>query len=241
MRTRATTALALSVLAVLAGAGFVVGGEPVPPGDGVGPGDSADVSHQAGADRSAQYKVSLQNVTVQTWLVRNATVRNASIDEVVVRNATTADGATENVTLANVSVDRFVVDRGRLTNVTAETLVVRNRSVLDVPGGDLIDPDVRDRVIERHWTQNQTVSGVVIDRIVLEEAVLCENATLGQRADGGDRSIATDEQDPPAITVRNGTVGEAMIIRGAVTGWSVGSIDRPDATNASLPGGCDRG
>jgi len=242
MRTRATTALALSVLAVLAGAGLVVGGEPVPPGDGAGPGpgDFANVSHQTEADRAAQYKVSFQNVTVQTWLVRNATVLNASVDEVVVRNATTADGETENVTLANVSVDRFVVDQGRLTNVTARTLVVRNRSVLNVPGGDLVDPDLRDRVIERHVTQRQIVSGVVIDRIVLEEAVLCENATLGQRVDGDDDSVATDEQDPPAITVESGTVDEVMIIRGAATEWSVGSIDRPDATNASLPGGCDR-
>jgi len=253
MNTRATTAVALTVLVAITGAGLAVGTEPatvgdvpdhaVTAGDAPDPNESANASAQAGTDRSAQYKVSLRNVTIQTWLIRNATVRNATVKEVVVRNATTADGATENVTLANASVERFAIDRGRLTNVTARTLVVRDRSVLDVPGGDLIDPDVRNRVIERHWTRNQTVSGVVIDRIVVDEAILCGNATLGRRADG-DRPIpdgGDDGEDPPAITVENGTVEEALVIRGEATEWSIDGIDQPDATDASLPGGCDRG
>jgi len=250
MNTRATTAVALTVLVAVVGAGIAVGAEStpagdapvsgVPAGDASDSGDSANQSAVADPDRLAQYKVSLRNVTVQTWLIRNSTVRNATVEEVVVRNATTADGATENVTLANASVGRFAIDRGRLTNVTARTLVVRNRSVLDVPGGDLIDPDVRNRVIERHWTQNQTVSGVVIDRIVLEEAVLCGNATLGARADGSGPAPG-DGEDPPAITVENGTVEEALVIRGEATEWSVEGIDQPDATDASLPGACDRG
>ncbi|WP_135805499.1 hypothetical protein [Halorussus marinus] len=238
MKTRVTTAVALAVLVAIAGAGVAVGAGPVPNDDT--PDDPANASAPDGTDRAAQYKVSLQNLTVETWLIRNSTVRNASIDEVVVRNATTVDGATQNVTLTNASVGRFVIDRGRLTNVTARTLVVRNRSVLDVPGGDLFDPNVQNRVIERHWTQNQTVSGVVIDRIVVDAAVLCGDATLGQRSEAS-RRTTDDDRDLPAITVQNGTVEEALVIRGEATDWSVGSIERSEAANASLPDGCDRG
>ncbi len=190
---------------------------------------------------ATQYKVSLDNVTVRTWLLRNATVLNATVEEVVVENVSTPDGGRENVTITNATLGRFDVERGRLLNVTATRLIVRNRSVLDVPGGDLFDPNVQNRTLDRQWTRNTTVAGVVIDRIAVDAAVLCENASLGQQADDPSAFDPTADDQPPAITVQNGSAEEALIMRGQAANWSVESVDEPSATNASLPQACNRG
>ncbi|WP_137287490.1 hypothetical protein [Halorussus salinisoli] len=247
MHSRPLSVVTLAALVLLSGVGAVGGvgtvGDAGTVGDDAGP-DTA-VEHADGPidrsqDAAAQYKVSLNNVTIETWLLRNATVVNATIDEVVVRNATTTNGTRTNVTLPNVTVGRFDLERARLQNVTARKLVIRNRSVLDVPGGDFIDPNVENRTIERQWTRNQTVSGVAIDRITVDAAILCENATLGQRAAGDVSFDPTAGEDPPDITVENGTVEEALVMRGEATNWSVESVQQPDSTNASLPEGCNR-
>lgn len=234
--TRVGFAVALSILFLLAGVGPVVGGHADAEFD-----QSADDAIDRTGDAPAQYKVSLDNVTVQTWLLRNSTVRNATVREVVVENVTTSDGARENVTLSNVTVGQFDIDRGRLLNVTATTLIVRNKSVLDVPGGDFIDPDVEGRTIEREWTKNATVAGVVIDRLTIDAAFLCGNASLGEQADDASQFDPRDDEDDPAITVQNGSAEEALIIDGEASNWSVGSVDEPEVQNASLPEGCQRG
>ncbi|MFC7080167.1 hypothetical protein [Halorussus caseinilyticus] len=267
MSPRPLPVVALATLVLLAGVGPV--GETGPVGeDGTSaavaanvPTDRADASidrTDATADRAAvpveraaapirrsadafQYKVSLNNVTIETWLLRDSKVVNATIESVVVRNATTENGSRTNVTLSNVTVGRFALERARLKNVTARKLVVRNKSVLDIPGGGFIDPNVENRTLERHWTRNTTVSGVVIDRMAVDAAVLCENATLGQRASNPTAFDPTASDDKPAITVENGTVGEALVIRGEATGWSVESVQQPDPTSSSLPDGCGRG
>lgn len=263
MNTRATLVVALSALVLFAGVGPVAGLGPIgedsaAAGDRAGANDRAVTGASehavAGPDERtsdgtihrdagpiAQYKVSLDNVTIETWLLRNSTVVNATVEEVVVRNATTANGSRTNVTLTNVTVGEFVLERGRLKNVTARRLVVRNKSLLSIPGGGFIDPNVENRTIKRHWTKNETVSGVVIDRISIDAAFLCENATLGSRA-GEDASIDPQAGDSkPDIAVQNGTVGEALIIKGEASNWAVESVEQPDATNASLPQGCNRG
>ncbi|PSQ44798.1 hypothetical protein BRD15_13210 [Halobacteriales archaeon SW_6_65_15] len=201
--------------------------------------DRTEAVHPSGD--AAQYEVSLDNVTVQTWLLRDSTVRNATVQEVVIENVTTEDGARENVTVEDVTVGRFVINRGRLLNVTATTLIVRNKSVLDVPGGDFFDPDVEGRTIERQWTRNATVSGVVIDQLRIDAAYVCGNTSLGEEADDGDAFDPRSDDEDPAITVENGSAEEALIIRGAASNWSVGSVDEPEAQNASLPQGCQRG
>lgn len=193
------------------------------------------------ADSFAQYKVSLNNVTVRTWLIRDSTVLNATVENVVVRNATTEEGRRTNVTLSNVSVGRFALDRARLSNVTARKLVIRNKSILDVPGGSFFDPNVENRTIDRQWTQNDTVSGVVIDHLVVDAAVLCGNASLGQRATGNSSVAPASGDERPDITVENGTVGEALVMRGEASNWSVESVNQSDPTNATLPQGCNRG
>lgn len=236
MSIRVVLAVGLTLVVLLGGVAPVVGGDS---DASFGHADDATVNRTG--DALAQYKVSLDNVTIRTWLLRNSTVRNATVKEVVVRNATTEDGARENVTLTNVTVGKFVVDRGRLKNVTATKLIVRNKSVLDVPGGDFIDPDVENKTIDRQWTRNTTVAGVVIDQITIDAAILCENASLGQEAeDSAPFDPRTDDEDP-AITVRNGTVEEALIMNGEAFNWSVGSVEEPESQNASLPQSCERG
>jgi hypothetical protein len=235
MNSRVVIAVTLSLVLLLGGFGPAVG-----VGSDVSLDRGGDAVHRTG-DTAAQYKVSLDNVTVRTWLLRDSTVRNATVQEVVIENATTTDGARENVTLTNVTVGRFVIDRGRLLNVTATKLVVRNKSVLDIPGGDFIDPDLEGRTIDRQWTRNATVSGVVIDRLHVDAAFICENTSLGQQSEDGAQFDPRSDDEDPAITVQNGTAEEALIINGAASNWSVGSVDEPEAQNASLPQRCQRG
>ena len=245
MTPRPLPAVAVVALVLLAGVGPVVGDGP-----GGAAADlhveraenaTADEAIQRGEAARLQYKVSLDNVTIKTWLLRNATVVNATVEEVVIRNATTTEGSRTNVTLSNVTVGRFFLERARFKNVTAGTLVVRNKSILSIPGGGFIDPNVANRTIDRHWTKNQTVSGVVIDRLAVDAAFLCGNATLGQRAANATKFDPMTDEDKPDIVVRNGTVGEALIMKGEATNWSVGSVQRSTPTNSSLPKGCSRG
>jgi hypothetical protein len=232
MSTRVALAVTLALVVLLGGVAPVVSMDADEAAS-----DVDDVPKNVAQD----YEVSLDNVTINTWLLRNSTVRNATIEEVVVRNVTTEDGARENVTLTDVTVGKFVLERGRLKNVTATKLIVRNKSVLDIPGGDFIDPDVENKTIDRQWTKNTTVAGVVIDRMAIDAAILCENAVLGQEAeDSAQFDPQTDDEDP-AITVQNGTVGEALVMNGEVSNWSVESVEQPEVEDASLPQSCERG
>ncbi|UPW00299.1 hypothetical protein M0R88_17545 [Halorussus gelatinilyticus] len=259
MNARPLPAVALALAVLLAGVGPAVGvgtdsGDDGPvqrPGESihrtagaVSDANATASASDAGAsdadDSFAQYKVSLENVTVKTWLIRNSTVLNATVRNVVVRNATTENGRRTNVTLSNVSVGRFAIERARMKNVTARKLVIRNKSVLNVPGGSFFDPNVENRTIDRQWTKNSTVSGVVIDRLVVDAAILCGNTSLGQRTTGDPIAPAAGEKKPD-IVVENGTVGEALIIKGEASNWSVGSVNRSAPTNATLPQGCNRG
>ncbi|UPV74268.1 hypothetical protein M0R89_17235 [Halorussus limi] len=253
MSSRQLSALALAALVLLAGAGPVLGvgtdaatgsaddGPVQRTGEPVHRTDAVERNATDADDSFAQYKVSLDNVTVKTWLIRDSTVLNATVKNVVVRNATTENGSRTNVTLSNVSVGQFTLERARMKNVTAQKLVIRNKSVLNVPGGSFFDPSVKNRTIDRQWTKNSTVSGVVIDRLVVDAAILCGNASLGPRATGNDSVAPAAGEKKPDIVVKNGTVGEALIMRGHASNWSVGSVDQPAATNSTLPQGCNRG
>lgn len=248
MHARATAAVVLSALVLLAGVAPVVGA----PADDLerpfsdqrpGPvqADRPIAVDDSPIQRPLQYKVSLDNVTIKTWLLRNSTVLNVTVRKVVVRNATTPNGVQRNVTLRNVTVGRFELERARLKNVTARTLIVRNKSVLSVPGGEFIDPNVQNRTIDRHWTENKTVSGVVIDTLVIEDAIRCGNVAIGSKASGNATFDPTTSGDKPDITVKQGRVGEALVIKGQANNWSVGSVSGGTTANASLPQGCNRG
>ncbi|NHN58893.1 MULTISPECIES: hypothetical protein [Halorussus] len=247
MSPRPLPAVAVAALVLLAGVGPVAGGATgsavADRAAGTAADDAADGNEtvRRGGDALLQYKVSLDNVTVKTWLLRNATVVNATVEEVVIRNATTPEGRRTNVTLPNVTVGQFFLERARLKNVTAGTLVVRNKSILSIPGGGFIDPNVENRTLDRHWTRNQTVTGVVIDRLDVDAATLCGNASLGGQASDPATYDPTTDDDKPDIVVENGTVGEALVMKGEATNWSVGDAPRSAASNASLPDSCNRG
>lgn len=240
MNTRVAIAVALSAAVLLSVVGPVSGVATVEHLDG-GPIDRIEDGPVDRVDEGfAQYKVSLNNVTVEAWLLRDATVRNATVEEAVVRNVTTANGSQTNVTLSNVTVSQFAVPNATLLNVSAKRLVVRNKSVLSVPGGGFIDPNINNRTIDSHTTKNATVSGVVIDQISVDAAFLCGNATLGPRETGDASFDPLTPEDEPDVIVENGTVDNAVIVEGHATNWSVGDANPPEASNATpnLPPGC---
>lgn len=177
-------------------------------------------------EQVGQYKVSIDNVTVQTWALRNVTVRNATAESVVVRNLSIAGETRRNVMLRNVSLAELDIDNGTLDNVTANRIVVRNRSIWDVPGGDLFDPGVRDRVVERHVLANVTVEGAALDRLVVANMTV-RNASVPPRSD--ESQVADEVADPstdprPAIEVRNASVASATIRNATAGNWSVESV-----------------
>lgn len=250
MNTRVALAVALSAVVLLSAVGPVSGvatveladGGPIIGSDGEPTNRSEGESGDRIGDGFAQYKVSLDNVTVEVWMLRNATLMNATVREAVVRNVTTPNGSRTNITLSNVSVSKFDVTNATLLNVSAEQLVVRNKSVLSIPGGNLIDPNINNRTIDDHTTKNATVSGVVINRISVDAAFLCGNATLGARGTGNASYETLTPEDKPDIVVENGTVGTAVVVEGHAENWSVDSASRDGTSNASnLPNGCTRG
>lgn len=258
MSTRAALAVALSAVVLLSTVGPVSGVATVERSDAgpavrsdAGPANWSDAgptnqSDGGSVDRIgdgfAQYKVSLDNVTVEVWMLRNATLRNATVREAVVRNVTTPNGSRTNVTLSNVSVSEFDVTNATLLNVSAERLVVRNKSVLSIPGGGFIDPNINNRIIDDHTTKNATVSGVVIDRISVDAGFLCGNATLGARGTGNASYETLTPEDKPDIVVEDGTVDTAVVVEGHAENWSVESASQGGTSNASnLPNGCTRG
>jgi hypothetical protein len=251
MNVRAAFAVALSATVLLAvvapAAGVATLERSNGPLDRTGTDRMEDVGtdrvEDAGTERVddgfAQYKVSLDNVTVEVWKLRNATVLNATVEEVHVRNVTTENGSRTNVTLSNLTVGRFVATNATALNVTAEELVVRNKSVLSVPGGEFIDPNINNQTIDDHTTKNATVSGVVIDNITVDASFLCGNATLGPEADGNTTFDPLTEEDRPDVAVRNGTVGTAVVVEGYATNWSAGSSESgPSSPKTNLPNGC---
>lgn len=174
-----------------------------------------------------QYKVSIDNVTVRTWVLRNTTVVNATVREITVTNLTTENG-TRSVTVRNVSVERLTVRKGTLENVTAKSLTVRNRSILDVPGGSFFDPDVKDRVINRHVLQNVTVEGFVIDNATVGNVSVI-NTTLTGEVDRQPAKYDIDGDGPkPDVAIENGTAENATITNASIRNWSVEEVTTGD-------------
>ena len=242
MQPRPSATVVLAAVVLLAGVAPAVGAFAVPASD-----TESTVSDIATAPETppaaaspvanlspmpTQYKVTLTNVTINRWLLRNSTVRNVRIGTLTVRNVSTAGESQQNVTLHNVSVRRFYIQQGRMMNVTAQSLVVRNKSVLNIPGADIINPNVKNRVIKSHTTRNKTVAGVVIDRVVVASADLRGNATIGQRANSS-VDPTPNGGAKPAISVKNGSVDLFVIKQGEAANWTVAATDGVNATTGS--------
>ncbi|WP_227354296.1 hypothetical protein [Haladaptatus salinisoli] len=221
-QTGPRTAVVLSFLLLLSGVTPLVGGTAA----------SANGSPQFGQFSPLQYKVSINNVTVRTWALRNVTVQNATVDSVLVRRLRTDGELQRNVTLRNVSVAELEIENGTLKNVTASRIVVRNRSIWNVPGGNLFDPGVKDRVIERHVLANVTVEGAALDRLVVQNLSV-QNATMQEAANESVVPPAVtnpDSKPRPDVVIENGTVERSVIRNASVGEWYVGEIDTENST-----------
>ncbi|WP_049970299.1 hypothetical protein [Haladaptatus cibarius] len=250
-RITVVSVLVLSVLLALSGVTPLAGGVGSTPNAKPAVGDSYEANGQVNQfgqfGQLGQYKVSIDNATIRTWALRNATVRNATVDTVRVRRLQTDDEVRRNVTLRNVDVAELEIEEGELNNVTAQRIVVRNRSILDIPGGDIFDPGVRDRVIERTVLANVVVEGANLDALTVENMTV-RNVEVPERSDESPvSSAATDPSSAPRpdVVIQNGTA-ESAVVRNATAGeWSAEEVDRGSEgqeTATSSPGnGSDNG
>ncbi len=172
------------------------------------------------------YKVSIKNVTVRTWALRNTTVDNATIDTVHVGTLRTKQGTKRNVILHNVSVSTVHIRNGTLKNVSADRIVIRNRSIWNVPGGDLFDPGVKNRVIERHVLANLTVEGAAIDTLNVTTLSTADVTVPEQSTDPQvDPAVTNPDSKPrPDIVIENASVDSGVVRHANAGSWSTRSI-----------------
>lgn len=216
MAANATTTGVVTTIAVI----LVVGAMPplVPATGHAAPADAGPA-----VDRQPEYNVTFDSTTIDELVLRNVvvtdvSVRNVTIDEMTVGNETTEDVELENVTLERLRVERAVVG-----NVSTGELSVRNRSVLNVPGGELIG-NVGDRSLDRHVVENLTVSGVEIRQLHL--ANLTVEAEPGDIEGDVESQSDAEEPEKPAVSIvdaeaETGTVTNASFERGTVEQASV--------------------
>ncbi|WP_435154286.1 hypothetical protein [Haladaptatus sp. DFWS20] len=229
-RTAVVSALVLSILLALSGVTSPVSSVNSNPSSkpNVGDGSETNIDRFEQFGQLGQYKVSIDNATIRTWALRNVTVRNATVDTVRVRRLQADGEVRRNVTLRNVDIAELEIEDGTLNNVTAQRIVVRNRSILNLPGGDLFDPGVKDRVIERTVLADVTVEGANFDTLVVRNMTV-QNADVPERADRSPvPPAATDPSSAPrpAVVLQNGTV-ESAVVRNATAGaWSATEVDR---------------
>lgn len=229
-RTAVVFAVVLSFLLALSGITPLAGGVNSTPSakPNVGDRSKANIGQFGQFGQLGQYKVSIDNATIRTWALRNVTVRNATVDTVRVRRLQTDGEVRRNVTLRNVDIAELEIENGTLNNVTAQRIVVRNRSIFDVPGGDLFDPGVKDRVIERTVLADVTVEGANLDTLVVQNMTV-QNADVPERSDQSPvPPAATDPSSAPrpAVVLQNGTVESAMVRNATAGEWSADEVDR---------------
>jgi hypothetical protein len=219
MGTRIGThaAVVLSILLVFSGGAVVTGSGAT----------AANPALQLG-----QYKVSVKDVTVRTWALRNTTVNNATVDEVHVRTLRTENGSKKNVTLRNVSIATVHIRNGTLKNVTADRIVIRNRSIWNVPGGDLFDPGVKNRVIERHVLTDITVEGANLDTLSVDTLTVV-NTTVPPRSATAPVSpdVTNPDTEPkPAVEIQNASIDSGIVRKADAGEWSAKTVRSQNAT-----------
>ncbi len=172
------------------------------------------------------YKVSIKNVTVRTWALRNTTVDNATINTVHVGTLHTKGTTKKNVTLHNVSISTVHIQNGTLKNVSVDRIVIRNRSIWNVPGGDLFDPGVKNRVIKRHVLANLTVEGAALDTLNVT-TLSTADVTVPNRSKKPqvDPAVTNPDSKPrPDIVIENASVDSGVVRHANAGSWSARSI-----------------
>lgn len=180
-------------------------------------------TRQQPADLQSGYNVTFNSATISELVLRNVTVENAEIRNVTVDELTVGNETQEDVKLENVTLSKLQIEQGTVQNVETGTLSIRNRSVLNVPGGELLG-NVGDRSLERHVLDNLTVTGVVIGELHIESLTV-ESEFDSQEATIDDDSSEQPEEKPDVsleqADVANATIGNASFESGAVENASV--------------------
>lgn len=193
----------------------------------------------AGHDRTApvgpanylqgEYNVTFNSTTIGELVLRNVIVENVQVGEVVVDEMTVGNETSEDVQLENVSLSRLEIERAVVRNVSTGELSIRNKSILDVPGGELIG-NAGDRSLKRHVVANLTVTGVEIERLHLANLTIetelteiegdVEDGAGGQLPEKPDVSIGEADAETAVVTnasFRSGSVENASVEGETVT------------------------
>jgi hypothetical protein len=180
-------------------------------------GHDAPATADGPAVDSQEYNVTFSSTTIGELVLRNVTVRNVKVREVTVDEMTVGNETSEDVELENVSLARLDIERAVVTDVSTGELSVRNKSILDVPGGELIG-NAGDRSLDRHVVDNLTITGVEIQRLhvgnltVETEIEAIEGDVEAQPEEGPDEpDVSIGEADAPTASVTNASFREGAV------------------------------
>lgn len=175
------------------------------------------------SDLQGEYNLTFSSTTIGELVLRNVTIRDVQVGEVTVDEMTVGNETTEDVELENVRLTRLEIERAVVQDVSTGELSVRNKSILNVPGGELID-NAGDRSLERHVIDNLTIAGVEIQQLHLQN--LTFEAELSSIE--GDVEAQNDDEQPeePDVSIADAegetaTVTNASFDRGSVEDASV--------------------
>lgn len=218
------TIVTVALLSVSAFGTVAVGVEPS--------GETAETANSVDDD----YEVTLTDVEIETWRLVNVTVENVVVREIQVTSLETPNETAENVVFENVSLSELEVENGTLSEVAADELVVRNRSVLDVPGADLVG-DISDQTIGRHVLTNMTIDGLVIGSITVENMTVAKHTVTDETTErdvGSELLADTIDEDSVDVNMSNATVEEADLDNVTGSNWEV---ERDNIRNETISHG----
>lgn len=170
-------------------------------------------------ERNQEYEVTFSNVTIKSWRLINVTVTNVTVERLSVENASSEGEMVENKTFKNISLTEIVIEGAILRNVTADRLVVRNRSIIDVPGGDIMPPKIDGRTIEEHVLKDITVDGVVVENLTVSTANF--NETVASPVNLSDGELVSQPAGEADVSVTSASVERGNINNATLGGWRV--------------------
>ena len=176
----------------------------------------------------SEYNVTFNSTTIDELVLRNVVVTDVSVGTVTVDEMTVGNETTEDVQLENVTLERLEIEHAIVENVSTGELSVRNRSVLNVPGGELIG-NAGDRSLKRHVVANLTVSGVEIEQLHLANlTVETDLETIEGDVDGTPDEEATTE---PAVSIKDAQAGTATVTNAS---FERGSVESASVENETV-------
>lgn len=174
-------------------------------------------------NRQAEYNVTFNSTTIDELVLRDVTVLDARIENVTVGQLTVGNETRADVEIENATFERLVIQQSVVRNVSTGQLSVRNKSVLNVPGGEFIN-QAGDQSLGRHVIANLTVDGVVIEQLYIPSLTI-EAEPEQIEGDLADQPANETDEEPDVFIAQaetgNATVTNASFERGAVENASV--------------------